>query len=215
MGLELKKGDQIQFLIDRSGSMDTRDCEGDSRYNYAAEKVKVIVKGAAQFDPDGVSIHFFNHKVESHKNVATVEEVNELIAKHRPGGNTATDLAIQAAWKEHQTSKSSQTFVFVITDGEPSNPSAVERAIVNITNSVSSPEEFRLSFLTVGERSSGLDAWLTGLDSNLKGAKYDIVGVEKLEDVDFESAVADLIGSSTSASDAAAGNVTGKKTQSI
>jgi uncharacterized protein YegL len=215
MGLELRKGDQVQFLIDRSGSMDTSDCDGDTRYHYAKEKVKAFVRGAAKYDPDGVSIHFFNNRVETHQNVATVEQIDALIDQHRPGGGTATDLAIQAAWKEHTVTKSAGTYVFIITDGEPSDPGAVQKQIVNITNSMGSPEEFRLAFLTVGVQSSELKAWLSALDSDLKGAKYDIVSVEELDKVDFEQAVADLVGSTTTAGEAAAGHTGGKTTTTI
>lgn len=215
MGLELKKGDQVQFLVDRSGSMDTGDCNGETRYNHVREKLKAFVRGASKYDPDGVSIHFFNNRVETHTDVSNVDTVDQLIDQHRPGGGTATHLAIQAAWNEHQAKKSTATFVMIFTDGEPSEPDEVKRVIVNITNAMSNPEEFRLSFLTVGQRSAALSAWLSALDSDLKGAKYDIVGVEELDSVDFEGAIADLVGSSTTATEAAAGQTAGKTTTHI
>jgi Mg-chelatase subunit ChlD len=215
MGLELKKGDQIQFLIDRSGSMATADCDGETRYNHSKEKVKAFVRGASSFDPDGVSVHFFNNRVEAHKNVSTEAEVDRLIDQHKPGGGTATHLALQTAWNEHRSTGAKASFIFVITDGEPSEPADTERQIVSITQSVSSPEEFRIAFLTVGKRTPELQQWLTNLDSNLKGAKFDIVSVEELDNVDFDQAVADLIGSSTTADEAAAGHVAGKATTQI
>jgi Mg-chelatase subunit ChlD len=215
MGLELKKGDQVIFLVDRSGSMATADCDGDTRYNAVRESLKAFVRGAAKYDPDGVSIHFFNNKVETHSDVSDVATVDKLIDTHGPGGGTATHLAIQAAWKEHRTKQSAATFVMIFTDGEPSEPEEVKKTIVNITNTMNNPEEFRLSFLTVGQRSPELSAWLSALDSDLKGAKYDIVGVEELSGVDFDAAVADLIGSSTTTAEAAAGTVTGKTTTHI
>lgn len=215
MGLELKKGDQIIFLVDRSGSMDTTDCDGDSRYNCVREKIKAFVRGASKFDPDGVSVHLFNNRVELHTDVADPATVDKLIDAHKPGGGTATHLAIQAAWREHKTKSSAATFVVLFTDGDPSEPTEVENTIVNITKTMSSPEEFRLSFLTVGKRSPELSSWLERLDSSLKGAKYDIVGVEELNNVDFDQAIADLIGSTTTTAEAAAGTVAGKATTTI
>lgn len=215
MGLELKKGDQVQFLVDRSGSMDTGDCNGETRYNHVREKLKAFVRGASKVDPDGVSIHFFNNRVETHPNVANVDTIDQLIDQHRPGGGTATHLAIQAAWNEHRSSGSTATFVVAFTDGEPSEPDAVKSVLVNITNAMTNPEEFRISFLTVGVQSASLKAWLSALDSDLKGAKYDIVAVEELDNVDFEGAIADLIGSSTTATEAAAGQTGGKTTTQI
>jgi len=195
--------------------MDTPDCDGDTRYNAVREKLKAFVRGASKFDPDGVSIHFFNNRVETHADVADVNVVDQLIDTHRPGGGTATHLAIQAAWKEHRQKQSTASFVMAFTDGEPSEPEEVKKSIVNITNTMNNPEEFRITFLTVGVQSPQLKAWLSALDSDLKGAKYDIVGVEELNNVDFDQAVADLIGSSTTSAEAAAGNTAGKATTTI
>jgi len=195
--------------------MNTADCEGDTRYNAVRESIKAFVRGAAKYDPDGVSIHFFNHAVEVHPDVATPEAVDKLIDTHKPGGGTATNLAIKSAWNEHKFKKSQATFVIIFTDGEPSEPVEVEHQIVNITNAMTSPEEFRLLFLTVGQRSAELSRWLSALDSSLQGAKYDIVGVEELTGVNFEQAVADLIGSSTTADEAAAGKTAGKATAHV
>lgn len=213
--LELRKGDQIIFLVDRSGSMATSDVNGDTRYNAVRETIKAFVRDAVKFDADGVSVHFFNNKVEMHPDVATAEMVDQLIDSHRTGGGTATHLALQAAFNEHKRKQSSATYVMCFTDGEPDDESLVEGAIVAITNAISSPEEFRVLIATVGQRTPALSAWLSRLDSNLKGAKCDIVGVAELEGLDFSSAVADLIGSTTTAGEAAAGNTAGKATTHI
>ena len=74
------------------------------------------------------------------------------------------------------------------TDGSPSDPNAVKKAIEDISHKVSNDKEFNISFLTVGRIDSALRAFLTQLDDDLKGAKYDIVDVKELESVDFVSA---------------------------
>jgi hypothetical protein len=74
--------------------------------------------------------------------------------------------------------------------GNPADRKAVQDAIIEITNKVGDEREFNISFLTVGKIDSGLEAFLTSLDDDLKGAKYDIVDVKKLDDVDFISAFA-------------------------
>jgi Mg-chelatase subunit ChlD len=215
MGLEIQKGDQIIFLVDRSGSMATADCNGDTRYNYVRETIKAFVRGAAQVDPDGVSVHLFNNRVELHEDVATPEAVDKLIDTHGPGGGTMTDLALAAAWKEHRRKGSKATFVVCFTDGEPYDRQAVEKEIILITTQMQNPEEFRVMFLTVGQRSPELAAWLEHIDSSLTGAKYDIIGHETAENVDFQQVIADLIGSSTTAGEAAAGDTKGKTTTHI
>lgn len=194
---ELSKGDQFIIGCDISGSMRTPDCPGGvTRFSYMVETMKAFVSAAAEWDPDGVSFYTFNDELKAFPNVTSVEEINKKIATLRPGGGTGTHLAITAAYKEHKAAKSSKTYLMLFTDGEPSLPVEVERAIVAITKDVQNELEFRIAILTVGRRSPELQAWLTDLDDNLTtkaGAKYDIVKVEALEDVDFAKAIADAI----------------------
>lgn len=191
---ELNKGDQFIVALDISGSMQARDCPGNaSRFSYVMETMKVFIAEAAQWDPDGVSFYAFNNSVQQFQDVASVEELNKTIGALRPGGGTATHLAIAAAYKEHKDKGSEQTFLLLFTDGEPTDRQAVKQAIVDITSDVKDEKEFRISILTVGERTAELSAWLSDLDDHLTEARYDIVDIEKLEDVDFEQAVANAI----------------------
>ena len=61
---------------------------------------------------------------------------------------------------------------------------------LEITKDLKEEHEFAISFLTVGKRTPALEAFLTSLDDDLKGAKYDIVDVKTLEEVDFIQAFA-------------------------
>lgn len=191
---ELNKGDQFIIGFDISGSMQTRDCPGNStRFEYVKETMKVFIAEASKWDPDGVSFYPFNNHCQEFPDVASVEAVNDMVSKLRPGGGTYTHLPIQAAYKEHKAKGSEQTFLLLFTDGEPTEPEMVKQAIVAIANDVKDEKEFRISILTVGKRSPELAKWLDDLDNHLTAAKYDIVDVEELENVDFEQAVANAI----------------------
>lgn len=191
---ELNRGDQFIIAFDISGSMQAQDCPGNTRrFDYVLETMKAFIGEAAKWDPDGVSFYAFNNQLQAFPNVTTVAEINAKIAKLRPGGGTATHLAITAAYNEHKAAGSEQTFLMIFTDGEPTDPTAVQNAIIAITKDVKDEKEFRICILTVGQRSPELARWLDDLDNHLTGASYDIVKVETLEDVDFEQAVADAI----------------------
>lgn len=191
---ELNKGDQFIVALDVSGSMQAQDTpSGQSRLAYTMETLKVFVREAAKWDPDGVSFYSFNNRVDQHPDVQSVEQIEEMLKALKPGGGTSTELAIKAAYDEHKKKGSEQTFLLLFTDGEPSDPEAVKKTVVEITNQVKDEKEFRISILTVGQRSPGLEKWLTDLDDHLTAAKYDIIDVEKLEDVNFEQAVANAI----------------------
>lgn len=191
---ELNKGDQFIVAIDTSGSMQMTDCPGSaSRLNYVTETMRTFIKEASKWDPDGVSFYMFNNTVQAFRDVATIEEIDQKIATIKPAGGTYTHLAIKEAYKEHKEKKNEQTFLMIFTDGEPSDKDAVKQAIVDITKDVKDEKEFRIQLLTVGVRDSSLDKWLDDLDDHLTEAKYDIVDIEKLEDVNFEQAVANAI----------------------
>jgi hypothetical protein len=190
--LELNTGDQFIIGLDISASMQTPDCPGGlKRYDYTLETLRMFVAEANKWDPDGVSFYPFGAKVHAYRDLQPAD-IESKLAKPVFEGMTMTHLAINEAWKEHVEKKNEQTFLMIFTDGEPSDPQAVEQAIVDITKKVKDEKEFRIEILTMGNRSDSLNKWLTDLDDNLvskKGAKYDIVGIKKLEEVDFNAAV--------------------------
>lgn len=187
--LELNKGDQFIIGLDISGSMGASDCPGGmTRILYSLETLKTFVAEAAKWDPDGVSFYLFGAKCYPFPDLQPAE-IDAKLKGFRLESATMTHLAIDAAYDEHKRKANEQTFLMLFTDGEPSMPDAVKASIIKITNDVKDEKEFRIAFLTVGQRTPSLDAYLTALDDDLKGAKYDIVDVKKIEDVDFMAAV--------------------------
>lgn len=187
--LELNQGDNIIFGVDVSGSMQTTDAPGGlSRIEFLKENVKTFIVEAAKYDTDGTDVLTFGQVVTTYANV-TPEKATEIVGKLKANeGATQTHLLINEAFKLHKASGKPQTVLMVATDGSPSDPNAVKKAIVDITNKLTDEHEFAISFLTVGQTDPALQAFLDGLDDDLKGAKYDIVDVKRLEEVDFVTA---------------------------
>lgn len=189
--LELSRGDQFIIGLDISRSMETADCpDGMKRLAYTLETLKIFVCEAAKWDPDGISFYPFGATVHAYPDMLP-DDIDTKLKTLRTEGATMTHLAVDRAYAEHVAKKSEQTFLMIFTDGEPSDPAALKQSIIRITNAVKDPSEFRIAFITVGVRSAGLDAYLTNLDDTLTndGAKYDIVDVKRLEEVDFMAAV--------------------------
>lgn len=189
--MELNVGDNFIFGVDVSGSMGTADCPGGmKRIEYLKEKTITFAKEASKYDPDGIDVITFGHSVTPYKGV-TAEKAEELIGKFQ-ADEMSTDTAglIRKAYEMHKAGGYPQTVLFVATDGAPSSKDAVKQAIVDITNDVKEEHEFNISFLTVGNIDAGLRSFLTELDDDLKAAKYDIVDVKSLEEVDFIQAFA-------------------------
>lgn len=189
--LELNKGDNFIFALDVSASMGTKDCPGGlSRIEFAKEKAIAFTNEASKLDEDGIDLFTFGHAVNLLANV-TAQKASDVIGALRANeGSTDTAGVIAAAYKRHKETASKQTFLFLVTDGEPKDRDAVKKTITDISNGLADEHEFAISFLTVGEIDPGLQAFLTALDDDLKGAKHDIVDVKKLEEVSFEAAAA-------------------------
>lgn len=187
--LELNKGDNFIFGVDVSGSMCATDCPGGmSRIEYLKEKVILFATEAAKWDEDGIDVITFGQAITTYPGI-TADKAQDVISKlTAKEGLTDTAGLIKAAYAKHKQDGKEQTVLFVATDGSPSDREAVKKAIIEITNDVKDEREFNISFLTVGQIDSGLQAFLTGLDDDLTGAKYDIVDVKALEEVDFMTA---------------------------
>lgn len=185
--LELNKGDNFIFAIDVSGSMAAADCPaGMSRIEFLKEKTIMFAQEASKWDEDGIDVITFGHQVIAYTGV-TGDKASELIGKFSANeGSTDTAGAIKKAWELSQGKE--QTVLFIATDGEPNNREAVKQVIIDITNKVTDERQFNISFLTVGIPTPSLQQFLVSLDDDMKGAKYDIVDVKKLEEVDFMTA---------------------------
>ena len=188
---ELNKGDDFIVALDISGSMQATDCPaGLSRIIYSLEQFYTFVKEASKWDTDGVSLYAFGVNVHDYPDVA-IDKLDGVIGELRGKkleGATMTHLAVQKAYDEHVARKNDQTVLFVFTDGEPSDEGALLGTIAQITNQVKDEREFNIAFITVGQRSASLSAFLAKLDDNIPNAKYDIVDVKALEEVDFYAA---------------------------
>lgn len=186
--LELNEGDDFIFLLDVSGSMSATDTPtGQSRYDFAKEKALAFCNEAAKIDTDGISIFRFGHQITKFSDI-TPDKIDSAFASGPTEMATETAKAIQAAWDEHVERKNEQTFVLIVTDGSPTNKEAVKQTIIDITNKVKDEREFNISFLQVGN-DPAVAAFLSAIDDDLKGAKYDIVDCKRLEDVSFMATV--------------------------
>lgn len=189
--LELNKGDNFIFAIDVSASMQATDTpSGQMRIDYLKEKVNVFIGEAAKWDEDGIDVITFGHSIKSFEGV-TPDKAKDIIAPLKASeGSTDTAGAIAEAWKLHRKANKAQTVLFLATDGEPNDQQAVFDRIAAITKELRDEHEFAISFLTVGKPNGALEAFLKRLDDDLPGAKYDIVDVKNLDDVDFMAAFA-------------------------
>jgi len=197
--IEIDPNKQYLLAGDISASMDFKDpkCSGLTRYEYMLEKFKAFIKISEDYDPDGPTIILFGEHVKVFRNT-NLAAVESKLSKVEFEGFTNTDKVIDEAFKLHKEEKTELakqgkshpgSVLMLFTDGAPTNRAAVGRSIIEIANAIDNREEFSIIFLTVGTIVSDLQDWLTMIDDNLKGAKFDIVDVKALEDITFLGAV--------------------------
>lgn len=196
---EVRPDKEYILIGDISGSMSESDprCANQPRYDYMLEKFKLFISEASKFDEHGkVDVILFGEKVHIYKEV-TLDEIRSKLNKVDFEGATMTDKALEMAYNRHLEKRKDEpnlpgTVCFVFTDGMPTNRKAVEDVIIDIANHIQKEDDFNITFLTVGSVPLQVDSWLTNLHDEVEKKlkrDFDIIHVEKLEDVDFLGAV--------------------------
>lgn len=180
------RGFDTVFLIDDSGSM------AGANWRQTADALAAVVPVCTAYDADGVDIHFLNATfVEAlHAGVASAQQVMDIFSRVRPMGATPTGRRLEillkrylAAFREAKNRGSSvkPLNVICITDGEPTDPDKLERAIISAAQELDrlgAPlEQIGIQFFQVGSDEAATEA-LEELDNALS----EEVGVRDIVD---------------------------------
>jgi uncharacterized protein with von Willebrand factor type A (vWA) domain len=183
--MDLKNLD-IEFLVDKSGSMSTRDCPGGkSRWDYGQETTLALASLAEKHDPDGITVVPFATQYKVHEGV-TSAKVTQVFQEHYPMGGTNTAGVLKARLDAHFARGGAKpTLILVLTDGAPDDQNSVADVIVAATKRMSRDEELAINFIQIGQDAEA-SKFLAFLDDNLvaRGAKFDIVDTVKIADVE-------------------------------
>lgn len=185
---ELAKYDYV-VMIDKSGSMTTKDCPGGkTRWAYAQEQAEAIARQCEEFDNDGIDVVLFAGSPKEFHGV-TSDKVHQIFTENSPSGSTDTAAALQLVFDGYNKRKAAGNakplIVICITDGEPTDQKAVDNVIIKHSNSLTEDGETGIQFVQIG-KDAGARAFLKHLDDDLQdlGAKYDIVDTKNEEEME-------------------------------
>lgn len=178
-------------VVDASGSMQTEDMKGRSRWAYMQETAEVFVRDMQKLDSDGLGLVVFSGQgIDSYDGV-TVDKVSEVFKARRPMGSTPLAEGLQAALKLAGKSDK-KDFIIVFTDGVPDNKESAAKVIIDASQGQATDDALTILFVQVGH-DAGAAAYLRELDDNLKGAKFDIVDAKTIDEAEKFASTAELI----------------------
>lgn len=156
------------FLIDDSGSM------SGSNWSQTSAALAAIVPVCTAYDSDGVDIHFLNNS-RPHYGVRSAGDVMQIFSSVSPFGTTPTGARLGdllqkylSAYKKNRAIKPLN--IICITDGEPTDPAKLEKAIVKAAKELdvldARDRQVGIQFFQVGSDESATEA-LEELDNSL------------------------------------------------
>lgn len=196
---QLENRDYV-LILDKSGSMGTRDCNGKTRWEAARESTEAIASKVQGFDPDGITVIPFAGSSKQYDNT-TADKVAQIFKENEPMGGTVLAPVLEKVFADYKKRKAAgQTkpngeMLLVVTDGCPEDEAAVARSIVAFGNSLeNADQEYGISFLQIG-KDGGAAEFLRRLDDDLvkQGAKHDIVDAKTMEEVEQIGITAALV----------------------
>lgn len=190
MDIEKLKQRDYYLLIDKSGSMEERDCNGKSRWESCQESTIAIANKVNEFDPDGITIIPFAATFKTYENT-TPSLVKNIFRENSPMGGTVLAPPMKSVFSEYLKQKKSNatkangSLMIVVTDGCPQDEEDVAHAIIDFTKKLDNREEFGISFIQVGKDSHAA-SYLKRLDSHLEseGSKLDIVNTKTMDELE-------------------------------
>lgn len=179
-------GRDYTLIIDKSGSMGTRDQPGGkSRWQAVKESTIALANKCEELDPDGITVYTFAGRFKRYENV-TATKVEQIFQENEPSGSTNLTAVLQDALDHffRKTDKRYET-ILVVTDGEPDDRKSVFEVIINATQKMTKDEELAISFIQIGNDPQATQ-FLKALDDKLMGvgAKFDIVDTVTFADME-------------------------------
>jgi Mg-chelatase subunit ChlD len=174
----------VVLILDMSGSMTTRDCQGLSRWDWVGNQSNELAMAAQQASSDlTVMLFSSGFQVLEHVNPAMIPMI---FSRVRPGGGTVLGAPLHATFSHYFGARSANPnvkplIVVVITDGLPGDFGSVRQELVDAANATRRDGEVSVTLLLVNGHLSG-NRLMEELDSQL-GTQRDIVNLVEFDQV--------------------------------
>ncbi|HNG76880.1 MAG TPA: VWA domain-containing protein [Candidatus Obscuribacter sp.] len=171
----------LVMVIDKSASMDTKDCPGGkSRWQWCKQHLEDIYRAENGLLQKEISIITFDSQPRSYANCSPAQ-LPSVFESTSPDGETNMAPALEDAFQivRRSLEGGKPALLAIISDGRPTDAEALKKAIINRVNSLKQPKLLSIVFIEVGAP----EKYLKELDTELvkQGAAQDVVSVVPLE----------------------------------
>ena len=171
----------LVFMIDKSASMDTKDCPGGlSRWQWCKQHIGEIYLAENGLLANDISIVTFDSQFRSFRN-CSAGQLSSVFQEIAPDGETNMAQALQEslALVRRPLEGGKPALIAIISDGRPTDAENLKKVIIDRVNSLSDPKLLSIVFIEVGTP----EKYLKELDTDLvpKGAKADVVTVMPMD----------------------------------
>lgn len=179
--------------IDTSGSMGEPVKAGSSvtRWEAVQEAALTFIRDIEKIDQDGIGLVLFGGANIKAQDGVTAQAARDVFAGAGPRGSTPLAEALTEALKLAGKSDK-KDFIIVFTDGVPDDKAAAAKVIVEASNKQETDDALTILFVQVGNDAAAT-AYLTSLDNDLKGAKFDIVDAKTVAEAEQFATTAELV----------------------
>jgi Mg-chelatase subunit ChlD len=182
--VEQMRDHDVVMILDMSGSMQTRDCQGLSRWDWVGSQSNDLAVAAEKAASD-ITVLLFStgYQLMEHASPSLIPMIFQQV---RPYGGTNLSLPLGDALVRYFDARQSNPkvkplIITIITDGFPNDYDQVRQQIINAANNTGRDGEISITFMLINGQLSG-NPQMEQLDSQL-GTQRDIVNLVEFDQV--------------------------------
>ena len=140
----------LVMIIDRSGSMTTKDCPGSSsRWDWVCAQARELAEAAAQAS-SAITVVFFNHQYYRFDRVRP-QDIPMFFSQYQPIGGTILAQPLSEQFDDYFRVRAKPLIIAIVTDGMPNDPYNVAQVLDDASPQLRYVGEVTVTFLLISD----------------------------------------------------------------
>jgi hypothetical protein len=148
--VDVLENHDLGLIVDRSGSMSTRDCPGGlSRWDWCCQEATQLAQAAAQAS-SSIDASIFNVSYLTYKHISPAQ-IPQIFATNQPAGGTEPAYALMEQMEDYfNSSRAKPLTIVIVTDGLPNNCRNIAQVLQDESKKIKYQGEITITFLLIG-----------------------------------------------------------------